>query len=266
MRADSGLLVCLLALLTLCGFASGLAPQRVDFNSHVLSAVRSMPTGGGYAADRSAELRLAESGIRWLSPRLRLSPTGASPTFCSAACYMVLLRAMSSWESAHSAPVFSARVWHHLRVEPRHADGYLSWGRVNANGPGFAKWVHDLGAGVNFSSPQSARPGDFLKFFYTPAIGGQERGHCVIFLGMVEQGGESCIRFWSSNQSSGGYGVRTVPLRGLHHLIFTRITHPERIALAPQLPEHDAWLAAMLSRSFSYAEVQQKCAIIPSAK
>lgn len=173
---------------------------------------------------------------------------------------------MSSWEQARTAPVFSARVWRHMRVETKHPDGYLSWGRVNANGPGLAKWVHDLGAGVNFSSPQSARPGDFLKFFYTSAIGAQERGHCVIFLGLVEQGGSRCIRFWSSNRSSGGYGVCTIPIKRLHHLIFTRITHPENIARAPRLPDHDAWLAAMLSRSFSFAEVQQKCGISASAE
>lgn len=240
---------------------SASAVERVaPFSVYVAEALRSMPSGGGYAADRAAELRFAELGITLRSGSLAVSPTGASPTFCSAACYMALVRALQRWEQAQASAVFSPKVWEHLRVNTLHPDGSLSWGRVNANGPGFAKWVHDLGAGVNFSDPQAARPGDFLKFFYTPTIGAHERGHMVVFLGLQQHAGQTCIRFWSSNKP-GGYGVRTVPLTRVHNLIFTRITRPERIALAPALPEHDEWLAEMLTRDFPVAEVYAKCGV-----
>lgn len=234
---------------------------RRDFSRCVLDAVKTMPSGGGYAADRQAEVRLAERGVRWQGGRLWVAPAGASPTFCSAACYMALLRALHSWESEQAAGArFSPRVWHSLRVEAEHPDGYLSWGRVNANGPGLAKWVHDLGAGVSFSDARAARPGDFLKFFHTPAIGAQEKGHMVVFLGLEENAGQLCLRYWSSNKR-GGYGVRSTPLAGVHHPIFTRITHPERIAAAAELPARDEWLAAMLRRPCSYAEAAAKCAV-----
>ena len=46
------------------------------------------------------------------------------------------------------------------------ADGVGIWGRANANGPGFSKLVHDLQAGINFTEPEKAVPGDFLKLFW----------------------------------------------------------------------------------------------------
>lgn len=269
------LLVCVSGLLLSCcaaGQGSGGAavpPARqmteaAHFSQHVLAARAGMPTGGGYAADRAAEVRLAEHGIVWQGSGLRVSPDGASPTFCSAACYIVLLRALRTWEAA-SGKRFSENVWHALRVETTHRDGYLSWGRVNANGPGLAKWVHDLDAGVNFTDPAAARPGDFLKYFHSPAIGAHERGHLVIFLGSVVKDGRTYMRCWSSNRS-GGYGERLVLLSAVHHPIFTRITRPERVALAPQLPEHDPWLADMLTRDVPYAEVVEKCGVQRVAK
>ena len=166
---------------------------------------------------------------------------------------MVLLQALRGWEAEQGAAVFSPRVWESLRVEAQHPDGYLSWGRANANGPGFAKWVRDLGAGRSFTSLQAARPGDFLKFFHTPQIGARERGHLVIYLGQELRGGQRCIRYWSANKP-GGYGVRSVPLAGLHHLIFTRITHPARFARAPLLPALDPWLASLLHQDTSFDE------------
>lgn len=218
-----------------------------------------MPEGGGYAADRAAEIRLAERGIVWRGGQLEVSPTGASPTFCSAACYIVLLRALRAWEQGRGSAL-SPRVWHSLRVEPQHPDGFLSWGRVNANGPGLAKWVADLRAGISFTSVRDARPGDFLKFFHTPALGASERGHLVVFLGLAEQGGQLCVRYWSSNKPN-GYGVRTTPLARLHHLIFTRITRPERLSDAPLLPLHDPWLGSLLTSPTGFAEVSAKCSL-----
>lgn len=236
----------------------GFCAAAQDFSAYVLSAVRAMPRGGGYAADRAAEQRLAQRGIVLGQGGLRVNPSAAAPTFCSAACYMVLITAMQNWErAACPSPVFSPSLWAHLRVEPTHPDGFLSWGRVNANGPGFAKWVHDTAAGVNFSSLAAARPGDFLKFFHTPHIGAHERGHMVIFLGTEQRNGELCIRYWSSNKPA-GFGVASHPVRKMHHLIFTRITHPQRLAAALRLPPSDPWLAAMLTHDFSPAECAAK--------
>lgn len=253
-------LICLLAV-GCSGERAAVAPSPAaqSLNADILAAVRSMPRGGGYAADNAAEVRLAQSGIFRQGGALRVSAEGACPTFCSAACYIVLLRALRLRESRTAARL-PAEVWHSLRVEPQHPDGYLTWGRVNANGPGLAKWAQDAGVGVSFTSPQAARPGDFLKFFHTPAIGVKERGHLVVFLGMVQREGSPHIRYWSANKPD-GYGERIVPLAKMHHLIFTRITHPERITRILALPPLDSWLASMLTRSHSYSSVCKQLAL-----
>lgn len=248
-----GALICGLSGCT----ASPAAREPEDFSARVLQAVRSMPTGGGYAADRTAELRLAAKGITHTEPgKLHVNPQAAAPTFCSAACYIVLLKVLQKHYT------LSPGAWESLRVERDHPDGYLSWGRVNANGPGLAKWVHDLGAGCNFTEIQQAKPGDFLKFFHTAEIGAGERGHMVIYLRTEQINGEPHLVYWSAN-SPGGYGARSIPLRKLHHPIFTRITRPERLSAAPSLPIYDPWLASMLLRSYSYAEVLQHCGAQP---
>lgn len=259
---------CIVSCAGAARYSGGAALPPVEgeggFSRYILAAVQAMPQGCGYASDRAAEVRLAERGIVWDGERLRVSPRGAAPTFCSAACYMVLLQALSRWDAAQgSRPCLTPRVWHSLRVESRHPDGFLSWGRANANGPGFAKWVSDLGAGVNFTDPAAARPGDFLKFFHTPEIGRTERGHLVVFLGTEQRDGQACIRFWSAN-SRLGYGIRSVPLSGLHHLIFTRITRPAALAAAPSLPPYDPWLASMLTHPHSFDDVCRRCNIIVS--
>jgi hypothetical protein len=63
-------------------------------------------------------------------------------------------------------------------------DGESLWGRWNANGPGTARLFYELGLGRNFTSFSAARPGDFLKIFWTDAVGKNENGHSVIFLGL----------------------------------------------------------------------------------
>ncbi len=235
--------------------------SAAELNPHILRVIEQMPIGGGYAADRTAEQHFARSGVVWREQEQRLvvSPRDASPTFCSAACYMVLLRALQDCESRGDVQ-FPPSVWRALRVEWPHPDGVLSWGRFNANGPGCAVWAHDLGAGINFCSPFLARPGDFLKFFFTEHLGVSERGHLVIFLGLVQNGGEKCIRFWSSNKP-GGYGVRSLPLRSLHHLIFTRIIRPERIRNVLNLPASDSWLGSLLRAPTDWDTVCRRCGI-----
>lgn len=234
------------------------AQEEEPFSGRILAAVRSMPTGGGYAADRTAEQRLAQRGITRRGKELLVSPQGAAPTFCSAACYMVLLQALQSRQAdGHPLP---PAAWASLRVEAEHPDGYLNWGRANANGPGFAKWIHDLGAGISFCEVSQARPGDFLKYFHTPTIGGRERGHLVIFLGSEQRGSETYLHIWSANRPQ-GYGTRSIPLSSIHHPIFTRITRPERFAAAAELPLHDAWLASLLHTSAPFSEVLSRCGI-----
>ena len=216
--------------------------EEVDFNGRVLAAVGSMPAGGGYDGS-DATKNLLPQACRREQGRLSVDPRIARPSFCSGATYLVLLKALEEGP-ADLLPVRD------------HKDGHGVFGRWNANGPGAAKLVADLRAGVNFTSWERARPGDFLKIWWNDEIGGRERGHLVVYLG---HDGDA-VRFWSSNQP-GGYGVRSVPRADCRRVLFTRIQRPQAFAAAGRLPERDAWLEKMLRDDFTWDEVVGKCRV-----
>ena len=240
-------LACLLLSGCLLAACARQVPETVTdggpaFQARVLAAVRSMPDGGGYdGSDATKNLLPAACGVH--DGALRIDPARARPSFCSGATYLVLLKALGTGPR-ELLPVID------------HRDGHGVFGRWNANGPGCAKLVADLGAGRNFTAWDEARPGDFLKIWWTDAIGGREQGHLVVYLGHDRNE----VRFWSSNKP-GGYGVKSVPRDQCRRVLFTRITRPDRFAAAGRLPAADPWLAAMLREDFTWQEVQAKCRV-----
>lgn len=239
--------------------------QAVSFSTFVLKACKEMPVGGGYKANSDTIRTLSSKAVYWdeQAQRLHVELPAAQPSFCSAACYVALLRAFELWQQ-HIRRHLPPQAWQALDIAEQ-KDGIGIWGRANANGPGFAKLVHDLGAGVNFTELQQARAGDFLKFFWNGEIGARERGHIVVFLGTAEVDGQPAVRYWSANKPD-GFSERTVPLAKMHHLIFTRITKPENFANASKLPATDAWLRDMQKNSVPFDEVCKRCGIATASK
>lgn len=238
------------------------ATQSLLFNRIVLNTIqKDMPSGGGYSATPTDVERLAQQAVVWSESKqsLAIEPRQAVPTFCSAACYMVLLQSLQRWESTVGRR-FPAEIWQKMDVTPNQTDGTGIWGRANANGPGFAKMIHDIRAGINFHDVRLAQPGDFLKIFWTESIGSTERGHLVIYLGLERKNGSVYLRYWSANKP-GGYGVKSAPLSHMHNLIFTRITAPQNFVRATKLSANDSWLEDMQRKSFTFAEVRRKCNI-----
>lgn len=264
----SGVAASFLSLcLALPSFAQVTAPPKVQLpgmNAYIVHAVNQMPTGGGYATTEEAFTRLRNEAIVWneSAQRLILRPEKATPSFCSEACYIVLLQALSNWEKRNPQYRLPTSCWKKMAVSNPQHDGEGPWGCVNANGPGLAKWISDLGAGVNFSDPKQAMPGDFLKIFWTDEIGAKEFGHLVVFVayGRNPDDGTLCIRFWSSNQGK-GYSVNTVPASSIKRMIFTRITNPLAFRNINKLPEVDEWLANLLKVRLSPEEMKRKCRI-----
>lgn len=238
------------------------AQARSSFNTLVLQTIQhDMPSGGGYSATPEDVARAAEAGVEWSEALqgLVISPQRAAPTFCSAACYMVLLRSLQRWEAAVGRRLPSD-AWEALDIKGNQPDGTGAWGRANANGPGLAMLIHELSAGINFHDVRLARPGDFLKIFWNENIGAAERGHLVVFLGLERKNGAINLRYWSANKP-GGYGARSVPLSRMHHLIFTRITAPQNFSRANRLREHHSWLHSMQTRAYTFGEVRRACNI-----
>ena len=234
-------LILLLGVLA-AGCANMTTGNASDFNSKVLAAVRTMPSGGGYDGSDSTK-NLLHGACELVDGKIQVNANHAKPSFCSGATYLVLLKALGSGSEA-------------LLPEIDQKDGHGVFGRWNSNGPGSAKLVADLGAGKNFTSWNAAQPGDFLKIWWTDRIGGREQGHLVVYLGHDAES----VRFWSSNQP-GGYGTKSVPRSDCRRVLFTRITRPEKFSAAKNLSAVDPWLARMLWEDFTWNEVISKCRV-----
>jgi hypothetical protein len=222
--------------------------QTSNPNSVIVSLLPSMPVGGGYSATTAATRDL-QTAVQTRGGKMVVDPFAARSTYCAGATYMVFVRALQALlpESVFSGNIAAAFA---VRGQP---DGIGVWGRWNANGPGTACLFKELGLGRNFTSFEEAQPGDFMKIFWSSAVGVREHGHSVIYLGRVQRNGLEMIRFWSSNQPN-GYGEKIVPRSRIANAIFSRLEVPSNSARAILLPERNRYLASLLSHNSSFAE------------
>lgn len=223
------------------------AALAADWNPAVLAAVREMPKSGGFAADTAASERLCEA-VGVSAGMLRVRPALAPPSYCSAATYLVLLKVVQRAQAAGRLTLDAG-----LLAPAMQRDGEGVWGRWNANGPGAARLFHELGLGRNFTDWGAARPGDFLKIFWRDAVGSNEFGHLVVYLGTETKDGVECVRYWSSNKPE-GFGEKSVAKTKIARALFSRLERPEGLAAAGSLPRVDAYLASLLEKKSSFAE------------
>jgi hypothetical protein len=241
------------AIVSLMAFASVAAQQEIrgaelNPNRVILSLLPSMPTGGGYLTTRAATRDL-ERAACVSGGRLIVSPSFASPSYCSGATYIVFLQAL---EMMNGGSPFSGALADALAVKDQ-PDGAGVWGRWNANGPGTACLFRELQLGPSFASFEAAQPGDFMKIFWTNEVGRREHGHSVIFLGLERQNGVEMVRFWSSNKPA-GFGQKSVPRSKIANAIFSRLEFPANIERAPALSQRDHYLASLLTQDSSFSE------------
>ncbi len=217
---------------------------------------------GGYSTTDEAHDALHRAFYRnERTGQLLFNAAGARPSFCSGAVYAAVLSALIRWEAAQPRRCISPEAWQALAPR-RVADGVGVWGWANANGPGFAMLVHELGAGVNFTDWAKARPSDVMKIWWNDAIGAEERGHIVI---LVQDEGDK-VRCWSSNQpregEPGGFGFRTYPKSAIRRVLFTRITNPAAFNRASSIGE-EPWLMQLMHQNVTWEECVRRCAIHP---
>jgi len=225
-----------------------------NWNAVVLAEIRKMPHGGGYAVTSEAGRRFRES-VSTKGSRLVVDANTAKPSYCSSATYLLLLEVLN--EAARTGALkLDASATDALIPRPL-ADGHGVWGRWNANGPGAAMLFHELGAGENFTSLAAAKPGDFLKIFWNDAVGKQERGHLVVYLGFDEREDGQWIRFWSSNKPD-GYGEKAVHSSKIAQMLFSRLTNPSAFSKAAQLPKVEPYLSRLLEVESSFREACAK--------
>ena len=245
----------------LVGEVAGHAQLRsagpTPYNALVLQEIRTMPQAGGYSAAHLATQRLGASVSLAAPLGLNVAAAQAQPSYCSGATYLVFLKTVDALcKQGVIQP--DDRAMSSLLIDGQR-DGEGIWGRWNANGPGTARLFYELGLGTNFTDFAQAQPGDFMKIFWSTAVGRREHGHSVIFLGTEKVNGVDSVRFWSSNVPS-GYGEKTVPRSKIQAAIFSRLTVPQNVLRAPQLtPRIDPYLASLLTTDSNLLQVHDEC-------
>jgi hypothetical protein len=231
-----------------------LESSKAPWNQTILRQVKSMPSGGGYAAGKTALNKLADA-VKSIPSGLKVDTKIANPSFCSGATYLVFAAVLNELvvnRRVREESAALARIAIH-----RQPDGVGVWGRWNANGPGVARLFHETGMGINFESIENALPGDFMKIFWTDEVGCNEFGHLVVFMGCkTGADGVKFVSFWSSNKPD-GYGEKEVPLEKVKWAIFSRLLHPERVVVMPSIDSMDRDLSNMLKLSFSKDHVRR---------
>jgi hypothetical protein len=250
--------LCVIGILSVAAFPAIPGPTAASANDAVLRAVQSMPRGGGYATDSGTTALLGKATAPNGTGGLRIIPQLAIPSYCSGATYIVFLRTVD--ELIQSGVLrLDARSINALLVRGQ-SDGEGVWGRWNANGPGTARLFYELQLGRNFDDFASARPGDFMKIFWTKEVGRLERGHSVIFLGTERVDGKERVRFWSSNKPL-GYGEKSVPKAQIAQAIFSRLEQPQNVSRVADLPTRDPYLGSLLAARSSFGEARKKCGV-----
>lgn len=251
MPRSSIILALLISLLSSCAQTS--PKTTADPNSIILEIIDQFPNGKGYEASPAAVTRL-DQGLSLKNDKLTYQLDKIGPSFCSAATYLVFLETINRLREQGT-----------LTLSPRDLatltdadvkDGVKVFGRWNANGPGTARLFAELNCGRNFTSYDAARPGDFMKIWWTSEIGKKERGHLVVYLGRKA----NQISFWSSNQPK-GYGVKTIPQERIKRVLFSRLDRPHHLSKINLLPQTDRYLQSMLSQSHTWKSVIEKCKV-----
>lgn len=154
------LLVCLVVCIVIINNKN----QKEDFNSYVLKTIMLVDDGGGYYTGRAKKEELdnnawegMDSAVILENGKVEIDLSKARSSFCSSAVYMALLKSLLDWDKDGK---ISYEAWKNLKpytVEDRdwpiQADGVGIWGRANANGPGFAVLIEELGVGESTYLP-----------------------------------------------------------------------------------------------------------------
>jgi len=253
----SGLVTVVLNRILLLFLLGSSVAAAEDYNELVLQQVRGMPLGGKYSVNHVATIRL-QSAAHFESGKFFVLPSAASPSFCSGATYLVFIRTIEELRAGGRLQLDYATLDQLMIRNQRDGEGI--WGRWNANGPGTARLFHELGLGRNFDNFAEARPGDFMKIFWSRSVGKSESGHSVIYLGTENRPDGEYVRFWSSNVPS-GYGEKSVPRSKIAYAIFSRLEEPANFVRINSVPEIDSYLSSLLRKQSNFAEATRMCGI-----
>lgn len=225
-----------------------------DYNDYVVAAVKTLPDGGPYSKKDDATIALGKS-LSVDHGLLKQEPSVACPVYCSGASYEAFIAVLIKLQQEKALQLRDEAMEGLLvHMQP---DGTDTWGRWNANGPGTSRLFFELGLGMNTMDWKAAKPGDFMKIFYTDQIGKYEHGHSVVYLGTIKKNGTEYMRYWSSDPPN-GRGVSEIPKSRVFRAIFSRLQHPENLNNIPSMPKSDPYLASLLTTPSTLDEMKEK--------
>jgi hypothetical protein len=163
------------------------------------------------------------------------------PSMCSSASYFAFIQGLGD-HCRKNPGSYAGFDWKklvdNLKPKSNENDGVGVWGHFNANGPGAALLLAKTGLGKTTAIPVNAgaaskvtamAQGSLLKIIRKDGVGEKESGHLVVYLGMGQKNGESCVRYFSSNTGKGpngakeGMGEGCEPLSKMKYLYFTEV-------------------------------------------
>jgi len=270
-------IIFILSLLSIFGNVSAnetTVIESLSINETLIQTFKEMPQGGTYSTGQNAFESLFNR-IKIVNHKLNVDHLSAGPSFCSSATYVVLMKTLEKLVARRQIalernilPKFS------IKDESGNwlADGFGVWGRWNANGPGTAGLFFDLDLGDNFADDnfKHAKPGDFLKMFWTwgQGVGKLEKGHSVIFTGVEPVNAQGAavekVCFWSSHGyedgRESGFGEKCVPRSDVQNMIFSRLTRPEnfRNISSPRYKHENKYLSSLLDTVSTIEEAREK--------
>lgn len=169
-------------ILAMVGICDAKADDKYDKVNHewqnaIVAAIDSFPQGGGYYTGRNSNSQFRRTAWRGMNEAFGMQPTDsqprldvskAQPSFCSMATYLALLKAITIWDAIDGKQDVPNLAW--FCFKPfcgvtdiinhqgyNQADGEGLWGMANANGPGIAVLVKELGVGFNFAGYRGAK-------------------------------------------------------------------------------------------------------------
>ena len=206
-----------MTLLCIVGATAGDKVNR-GWQQAMLAAIDSFPDRGGYYTGGRPNELFAQTTWRGLhdayqmtarDERPRFDPQRAQPSFCSSATYGVLIKALLIWDTRHK---IKREAWVNMKPYVGIADelnpdgmgqddGVGFWGRANANGPGLAALVHELGAGYSFTAYRGAKSQRNKEAPHERYLTDAE--WCALDVWQRAVPGDLMKIFWNRNESRG---------------------------------------------------------------
>jgi hypothetical protein len=149
-------------------------------------------------------------------------------SYCSGSTYSAFIEALNKILPDASKKLSDERFEALRMQEPdgaRREDWVKFWGIWNADGFGSQYAIaqySNMGVDVK---PDDAMPGDFANISWTSG-----NGHSVIILGWyVNDNGDKCLLYWSSQKGTNGYGDQLSKLKDIKEIKIVRLTKPENL-------------------------------------